>query len=317
MADISKSAFIEQLCDSWIAAASQPGGGLALGPATERFRLRNNGIVFHELSFEELQTAFVALTRVLLQPGLNTIIDTDHLQFWAWIAQLLLVQTSANPAARDREVKHLLALCVRAALAPSRPQAADRYTWELQRQIDQLVPFHLRELGHNAHSVLSYLSFPALEGVLKLWCSTFVDLTGKVIDSFSVPDRGGGATTYDPSGRSRCNSVRDLLLLFHSRVGSPSLIPRMDQIRAHIAALQAGRDGFDILYDWRNSSLHGETGFPTIGGTVLNLALLISFEELAGTFEVRRAATLKQVEWESRTSAMAGHRGPWSFYPPW
>ncbi len=106
---------ITRLCDEWCAAATPPGGGLAIGPSTEGLRLSKNGIVFHELTHEELQAACVGLTRVLLRPGLNTVVDDDHLLLWSWLAQLLVSPPGAG-AGDDREVRELLSVCVRAAL---------------------------------------------------------------------------------------------------------------------------------------------------------------------------------------------------------
>src|SRR5205823_2454493 len=121
---------IRRLCDEWCAAASQPGGGMAIGQATEQLRLSRNGIVFHELTHEELQAACVGLARVLLRPGLNTVVDDDHLLLWSWLAQLLVSRSGGVAAGTDREVRELLGVCVLAALAPTRPPAADRHAWQ-------------------------------------------------------------------------------------------------------------------------------------------------------------------------------------------
>jgi len=89
------------------------------------------------------------------------------------------------------------------------------------------------------------------------------------------------------------------------------------EIREHLATLQRGTDGFNIVYDWRNSSLHGVASYPTIGGTVLTLALLIALEGVNADFETSRAATWQAVEWEVRTSAGSRFRSPRRFYPPY
>lgn len=313
----SRVDLIRRLCGEWCAAASQPGGGMVIGQVTEQLRLNRNGIVFHELTHEELQAACVGLARVLLRSGLNTVVDQDHLLLWSWLAQLLVSRSGG--AGADREVRELLSVCVRAALAPTRPPTTDRYALQVQRQIDDLIPFHLRWFGMQSHVVLAYLSFPALEGVLKLACGSFVDLSGKAVVPFSVPARSGGGTNdYGPSsGRPQCSSLRDLLLLHHASVAVDPLRARVQEIRDHLASLQPATDGFDLLYDWRNSSLHGAASYPTIGGTVLTLALLIALEGVKADFETSRAAAWQGVEWELRTGADSRSRSPWSFYPPY
>lgn len=304
---------IRRLCREWCKAVAQPDGSLTIGPEAARLRLHSNGIVFHELSHVELQVACVELSRVLLLPRANTVIDVDHFLLWTWIAQLLQSQSTV-PEARD--VRKLLGLCVRAALAAARPPAQDDHSWWLQGKIEELIPHHLRWLGMDSSLVLTHLAFPALEGTLKLACRSLVDLAGMVRADFEVPSRRSGATPVQYSvtgkGSRQCSSIRDLLLLHHDQVASAELRARVGEIRDHIASLHPGEDGFEVLYGWRNGSLHGAESYPTIGGTVLTLAQLIAFEDLAGDFEKARADTWRGVEWQGRL----GTRSPRSFYPP-
>jgi len=289
-----------------------------MGPG-EQYQLYANSIAFHELSHAELQVACVELARVLLLRGASTIVDTDHLLLWTWIMQLLHSVQPRDPEAED--VHKLLALCVRAALASTRPPAADRHAWELQQKVEDLIPDHLRWLGIESHVVLTYLAFPALEGILKLSARAFVDLSGNVRAAFTVPPRTGSRLSdYAPAGtgkgRDRCSSLRDLLLLHSDRVAVDPLRARIAEMRDHIGSLHPGQDGFDVLFDWRNASLHGAESYPTIGGTVLTLALLIALEGIAAGFESLRVQTCQAVE---RDQQIRGRslRAPWSFYPPY
>ena len=69
---------IRKLCENWCNAAKQPEGGFALGGETEKHRLLANGVQFHELGFDELMASITALSKVLLLPGLNTVVVQDH-----------------------------------------------------------------------------------------------------------------------------------------------------------------------------------------------------------------------------------------------
>src|SRR5215217_116395 len=84
------AAEIEKLCDDWCTASITPAGGMAIGANTEKFRLLANGVNFHELSHEQLCAALIGLSKVLLRPGLNTIVHQDHSALWAWCGELLL-----------------------------------------------------------------------------------------------------------------------------------------------------------------------------------------------------------------------------------
>jgi hypothetical protein len=72
---------IKRLSQQWqqSVATSQ---GLTIGGQSEQYRLLANNIGFHELDYDELRTACVELTKLLLLPGANTVIDHDH--SWLW-----------------------------------------------------------------------------------------------------------------------------------------------------------------------------------------------------------------------------------------
>ncbi|NOX75476.1 MAG: hypothetical protein GXP17_02435, partial [Gammaproteobacteria bacterium] len=74
---------IKELCNNWCQAVQQPEGGFAIGGQSEQYRLLRNGIQFHDLDFEQLVAAIDGLTKVLLLPGLNTVVDQDHFGLWS------------------------------------------------------------------------------------------------------------------------------------------------------------------------------------------------------------------------------------------
>jgi len=95
---------IRHLCHSWMKTAQQPEGGFAIGGATEQYRLHRNGISFHALGYDEIQTACTSLSQVLLFKGLNTVIDLDHQLFWAWAGEMLLSRRSTFFSNEEMEI---------------------------------------------------------------------------------------------------------------------------------------------------------------------------------------------------------------------
>ena len=309
---------IQTLCDYWVNAAQQPGGGFAIGAATEQHRLHRNGIKFHELSYREVQAACTGLSRVLLLKGLNTVIDLDHQLFWAWAGEMLLSPRSDFFSKDESELHRLFETCIRAALAGISPPPKSKEDWERKRELSKLVEFNTRQLVLNAHLVLAYLGLPLMEGLLKKVCSKYVDYSGKVVDAFDVPTAAGGVRDYvsgDPR-KGKCSSLRDLMYLLYQRVADPDLRARLDDIHELIKNLDNTIDPFDQLYSWRNQSLHGQTSFPTIGGTLLNLAILFAFNRISGNYEHRRDEVWSNVQRDIETFRFTGHRSPWSYYPP-
>ncbi|MFL6628804.1 MAG: hypothetical protein ACJ8G1_20350 [Vitreoscilla sp.] len=307
---------IEQLCDDWCTASTPPGGGLQIGSETEKFRLRANGVVFHELDFASLCAAVIGLSKALLRPGLNTIVDFDHFTLWSWCAELILASRPSVFAQAQHEIKATYETAIHAALASCTKPPASKDEWREQGRIRDLQPHHAKQLLSSSSSILAYISFPLLEAVLKRACAAYVAFDGQVVATFSVPSRSGNVRTYDPNGSYRdqqCSSLRDLLFLHRTSVADSKQKLLLDRFRLHLGSLDTSGDPFDVLYRWRNQSLHGSTSFETIGGTVLGYCLLISLFELEPDFDARRTKAIEHCRWEAQSS----HRSPWSFYPPY
>lgn len=301
---------IRELCRSWRTAATA-NGGLSIG-VSEQFRLHANGVRFHELSYNELREAAVGLTEGLLLPGLNTVIDLDHMLFWSWCGELLLGQGGPLSAGVDPQIRQLAESAVRTALANARPYTEEAF--ERARQASDLLEHNANQYLMHAHTVLPYLAFPLLEAVSRRACANYVDLTGRVLAPF--PRANGTAYAVG----TRCSNVSDLLRLLVSNIAAPSLQSDLLDLLAHIGGLQPGgtTDGYAVLFDWRNSSLHGETSLSTIGGTVLTVALLIALDALRSDYETYRGAALSRAQREVNSAQSLGRwrPSPWSYYPP-
>jgi hypothetical protein len=310
------AAEIEKLCDDWCAASITPEGGMAIGANTEKFRLLANGVQFHELGHEALCAALIGLSKVLLRPGLNTVVVQDHFALWSWCGELLLSPRSQLFTTAQREIKSLYEVSIHAALAGCRKPPETKEEWQEQNRIQELQPHHAKQLLRESSLVLGYLGFPLLEAVLKRACATYVAFDGQVISTFSVPNRQGNPRQYDPNGSFRdrqCSSLRDLLFLHSTVVAGPQLKAYVDRFRIYLTSLDGSQDPFDLLYGWRNQSLHGSTNFQTIGGIVLNISLLISLFEIEHDFEQHRLQTIEHCRWEAQSQC----KSPWSFYPPY
>lgn len=309
---------IRDLCKAWLNAASQPDGGLAIGGDTERHRLHRNGVAFHSLALDEVRAACLGLSEVLLLRGMNTVIDLDHQLFWAWIGQVLLGPEADVFGTDEREVAELYEVCIRASLAGIRPPVSSQEEWEAQNRRFNIEEPNARHLVQRAHLTLAFLAFPLLEAIAKRAARAYLDYSGTVLQPWSVPNQGGGLKNYSPSGpgSSRCSSIRDLLFLVRDTVAGPGLQADLDEMRAIFRNRDSSVDAFDGIYAWRNQSLHGQTTHPAIGGTVLNVAILISLEFVATDYDVRRDRQVERCRWEQQTAALTGTRSPWSYYPP-
>ena len=307
---------IKELCNNWCQAVQQPDGGLAIGGQSEKYRLLNNGIQFHDLDFEQLIAAIDGLTRVLLLPGLNTVVDQDHFGLWSWCSEVILFRETNFFENQENEIRKLFETCVRASLAHCRKPAADREEWQKQIDLEQQLPHHARYFLQESSLTLAYLGFPLLEAISKKVCHAYVNTDGRVIAPFSVPNKIDGIREYDPNGKwnqKQCSSLRDLLFLIYNELANVQLKRALTEFRDHISTLDNSEDPFDVVYKWRNQSLHGSTSFQTIGGTLLNLTLLIVVHQLSERYQTLKDKIIEHVKWE----AQHDHKNPWSFYPPY
>lgn len=302
------AASVRSLCAAWRASATD-GGGIQIGYQSEQHRLHRNEVRMHELDYDGVRAALVGLTEILLLPGLNTVVDLDHQLLWSWCGELLL--GSRSGITLDREIRGLAEIAVRAALAGARPHTLEAF--ESGRQASELLDANSNELLQRSHALLPYLAFPLLEAMARRACSSHIDLRGTVLEPFPRVD----GRMYRV-GR-RCSNVADVLRLLVSTRAGESLHDDLIEVLDHVAQFgDASADGYDVLFDWRNSSLHGEVSHATIGGTVLSVALLVALDSLRGDYESHRRAALECVVREVETSRFTGRwrPSPWSYYPP-
>jgi len=290
---------ITELCEKWCAEYARPEG---MGPIGESYRLLANGVVFPDLTKESMSAAIIGLSRVLLHPRMNTVISRDHFYLWAWFGELLREQLAYS----DSEFWTLYEALLRSALAPI--SFAQQYRSGIEPVDLERQCIHLIRFCEKSHVAMAYLGFPLLEALLKRACAKYVKNNGRIIKKFEIsgPD---GPTTYNKGGL--CSSVGALLKLHYKHVAPPDLVSHLDTFRDHIRGIDKSRDPYDLFYKWRNNLLHGTDSYNTIGGTLLNLALLISMYELPNGYEKARIHTIKRLD------NLAGRPlGPWSFYPP-
>lgn len=306
---------ILELCDAWLSAATGA-GGLRLGDNSEKFRLHANQIFPHELTLEELRVAHVALSRLLLLPGYGTIVDRDHMLLWAWEAELVIgTHRGCQRTENDSELRQAVEVAVHLLFAgrslrqDGSSEAADR-----SRTALKILGIQDYELLTKGHDLLIYVAFPLLEGLLKRRAQAFTTADGGVSSAFDVPNRQGGRRSYAPG--QQISSLRDLMWLERERLAPPDLAADIDSLMALLVPLEPDLNhGFDVIYRWRNKSLHGSRSFDTVGGTLIGLILRILLSEITEDFEQYRGRAWSSAHFRA-TRAPESLRNPWSYYPP-
>lgn len=304
---VSRDRLILDLCDSYRKSVISE-NGITIGSNNDKYRLRNNNICFHDLNYDEIRASCIGLTRTLLYKGLNAIVDYDHYFFWAWIGEVLLIQEAEYFTRNDEEISNLFSAIIRLCLTGCKAPVHSKVEWEKQREMTKYIDSNTKEVVLKQNLIVAYLSFPFLEATLKKYCCTYIDYSGKVKAPFKV-----GKRQYNAGGI--CSSLHDLLVLCHEQVASLNLRKDLDIILNYFSEIST-EDPFKLIYQWRNASLHGSTNYSTIGGTVLNIAIIIALDSISERYEEIKNHAIHKVRWDLNTSDIIYNRSPWSYYPP-
>lgn len=289
---------ILEICDRWQASVTRPNGALVFTTDTQQHRLLRNGVLYQDLPFDSICTALAATTKTLLLPGQTVNLDSDHLLLWSWCGQVLFNYNEAVfGVPQEMDLRRHFLLTLHAALAHMNALGAG-FDGHLH---------HERQVVENTPEILCHLSFPLLEAIAKRACAQFVAADGTVLNAF---DKANGKS-YQPG--AVCSSLFDLLTLTFERVLTDNVVVGSgNAIKNHVASISGKLNGFRAIQDWRNQSLHGTQTATPIGGTVLNLALLIAFAGIADSYEQRRVSTIRK----SEAVAKMGVVHDCTLYPP-
>lgn len=304
---------IEKLCDDYCSMIRQPNGSLNIGAESNKYRLSENQIKFHQLEHDELMAAITGLTKTLFQPHMTFIQALDHHLLWSWCGEVLFgMKAQMKIFAEGKLFEHydLFASVIRGALA--RNNHSFRSSDEKERAYSAVQNHYATEFMLQINQTLPYLTFPLLEGLLKRLCSSYVEMDGSVIQRFTTPNYDNGYKTYDPEGRhSKCSSIRDLLYLHYNYIADDNLKKSIDKFTSHLEAL-TGKNSFNLIAHWRNQSLHGSTAFQMIGTTILNYCLLLAIGENSADYNARRDESNRHLNYIMQGGYL---QGSIRFYP--
>ena len=311
---IDRSNDIRRLCEEWIEAAHSGGNGsIAIGGSTEGFRLWRNDILFHEVDLNSIRIAITYLTKTLLLKGYNTIIDFDHKLLWSWLAQVS-VGNNISTTLDEYQFNELFASVARCSMVGVRNPQETREEWDRKNQLEKLQEHNSIEMARSSNLLLSYIVFPLLEAICRRACHAYMNEVGEVTMNFSVPRKDGSAHNYK-IGR-KCSSLRDILFLLESYISSNTL-SYLSEMKLHIQWLtESTEHPYDTIFNWRNSSLHGNASHSTIGGTMLGWCYQITLDSYENDYEVKAANALQSAVREAQSYAHSGYKDRRSYYPP-
>lgn len=293
---------IKRMLDEWYLAMTFD-GGLLVSDHTDSFGLLAQGVEFHQLSFDALTMALGASTKFVIWPNENHFGYFDNYRLWAWCAELLVGADAKVLTTEEKDIEDLLQLCFNCALVGHGKPANIREEHEARNGVINSLPIHSRNFLAKASNVAPYLMFPALEAAVKRFCSEYVGYDGTVKKYFRI-----GNSEYGPEKKRQCSNIKHYLSLLIDKVADERLKKLLNMQCADIQNI-SGKDAFETISSWRNSSLHGSEHYQAIDGAILNMCCLIFVYQLKDIFETRKQKALQICNhfWHSGIE-------DWSFY---
>lgn len=179
-----------------------------------------------DLPFEVTTKLPILLTRSLKAQS----VCFDHRVLWSWIAQLvtnLRMKSVQDVALEDNELIESFKLLVRLELATINKPPVNPDVARLNKVIDAVISWHVREIVNRKYMLAFTFSFPVLERLLRSKCSSFVDEKGTVTRDFSIRGR-----KYGTGGR--ISNVADLLHLYEEKIAPQDIGDLLRDFRSEL-----------------------------------------------------------------------------------
>lgn len=259
---------ILQLCDNWLKTVVKPDRSGVHNGSEQKFTLKAN-IDFRKLSINEIQACCIGLTNRLHYRNIGTFIDRDQTIFRSWIGQLFCTSNFKQTLNNDEIHSHVCDIIIPMILT-STDVLFDLSIDKRGKPIEG-YDYNLRRFIASSHTILRYLSYPLLEACTRKLCNNFITSDGIVTHQFSVTGR-----TYNI--HNKCSSLEHLLILLESSVAKAELKFFLNKIKATITRITGSTTPFEILYSWRNQTLHGNQFSGIAGDLIFNISILFLLE---------------------------------------
>lgn len=279
---------------------------------TERAYLyiHNDDLPFpHEWEYGTQLGMPVLLTRLLKVQK-----TPDHIYYWSWTAE---VATSLDLFGERLNRAYILLMRTILAERVGGFSVGDTDE-EIDRKRQQMAVFnqltnrHYRELAGQKAQLAAFVSYPVLEGLLKSILSDVIKPDG-VIKSGETLE--GDGRTY--TSGNRCSSLRDLLHhVEHNTLGS-SVVNELDDLTSEIETFGDGDEAYSMIYNWRNTLLHGEDSWDFQYGILMNLISLLVWSEIDETeYSNKKQDMVESFRTKVEVPIFGANQFESGFYPP-
>lgn len=202
-------------------------------------------------------------------------VELDSLWYWALTHDVVLTSNRQSDFGKWH-MRPLFEALMAAHLAKLGCAPRSFVIDRLNRVINDAVLQPTKDLVYHKHLILSYLCYPALEGLTKLAMSPYIDSNGCVVKTFHDGKRQWNLN-------ERISNLAILLRALEKKAGNLLLKPDLSldlrdfrlEVEKLISIGKQSRDGWDFIYRQRIVSVHGVAHPELRSGLITNLICLV------------------------------------------
>ena len=287
---------------------------LAPQPKDERYMFNIFGqqqyLLITKFRLEKLPIRILRRLAVHLMKQFAVQVELDSLWYWALTHDVVLF-SHGQSVFHEWSMKPLFEALMAAHLAKLSSAPLNSVIDRLNRVIDEVVPQPTKDLVNQKPLLLSYLCYPALEGLTKLAMSAYIDSDGRVAKTFYDGKRQRNIN-------ERISSLATLLRALEKNAGNLLLKPDLGldlrdfrlEVEKLVSIGDQSFDGWDFIYQQRIISAHGVAHPELRSGLITNLICLIAWHLLD---EKILEGELKEI---AETSGSFRRAWKFYYYPP-
>lgn len=255
----------------------------------------------------------------LRMPGLLTRLlkvqkTPDHIYYWSWTAEV-----ASFFDLFDRRLSRSYALLMHTILAEraggfsvnDTDEEIDRKRRQMA-DFDQLTNRHYREMVGQKAQLAAFVSYPVLEGLMKSILNDVIEPDGEIKSGKTLEGVYRSYTSGD-----RCSSLRDLLYHAEQNVLDSSVVDELNNLTSEIETFGEGDEAYSMIYNWRNTLLHGEDSWDFQYGILVNLLSLFVWSEIDKVeYSNKRREIIENFKTKVEIPIFGANQFESGFYPP-
>lgn len=266
---------IEELCSNW-RKSIQYGDEIRFHNQEKKHELSQNGIEPHLLSFNELATLGSEIGKNILFAKDSSYIGTDHYLFWTWCSAIILDGLPSpipNKLYNDPTLKSLFETCISSMLTT---------TPGFYEGLALGKPSYT--ILSNSNQICSYIGFPLLESLSRFLAADYLTMDGEVIQPFTIPKTDKHPEKEYKKGR--CNRLKDSLYLATTKITNDHLREKTASLIRSLDKFSDDNDnGYEYLYELRNSAMHAGVSQQALAGTLITIASLLALSLVEAQYD--------------------------------